>query len=235
VETKPPADSPSSKPRMPPASPIRRTHSTVSLPQAGFEGTTRSLRPTASLPQSLQTAHQSGPAIDPSEERGAVEDAEQLEMEVEKQTRDEDEPTKKIFCAGFPSASSLPPKPKEVDKFETSLKTSQSALELSFRHVMNFNAQKSAQPCNAEESGPETVKERKVLRRKHHSTGSNRLIKRHVVRGPEEEFPDDGPMPGAISFGSQAPAKPSLDPNKSGLFLYMDMHGHASKKGKRKS
>lgn len=92
-------------------------------------------------------------------------------------------------------------------------------------------------PCD-ENMGPEDTGKRREAKRKPLSSETSkpaRMFSRPVSRNEddsqnEESLSSSCHDSNAISSCLNS-AKPSLDPSKSNLFLYMDMHGHASKKG----
>lgn len=91
------------------------------------------------------------------------------------------------------------------------------------------------QPMQCDENmGPEETKRRRDPKRKPASSDSSkplRMFVKPVSRNEDAKNEDFSCHNGNVLSACLNPVKPSLEPSKSGLFLYMDMHGHASKKG----
>ncbi|KAE8742273.1 hypothetical protein FOCC_FOCC012202 [Frankliniella occidentalis] len=172
-----------------------------------------------------------------------------IEMDVEKEkiekTKKEiSDVLKDSFCAGFPSAThgveSL-----DEHQFVTSPEPAgdtEVGAEIEIKNQIAENIEVTALKKGAnnivscdENMGPEEVRRRKEMKRKPGSSEASKSIRiftRPVSRNEDDGKNDEisschGNNIGACVNG----AKPTLDPSKSGLFLYMDMHGHASKKG----
>lgn len=167
---------------------------------------------------------------------------EPIEMEVDKDKsvkgkQEIPSTLKETYCTGFPSAI-LGSGPIDEPFAPENEICPDNEIRDSTLHGCETTILKKGHTLSCDENmGPEETKRRKDTKRKPLSSDSKsiRVFTRPAGRN-EDDSKNDECQFSSCSNGNNVGSclnstKPSLDPTKSGLFLYMDMHGHASKKG----
>lgn len=177
--------------------------------------------------------------LNSNDNRLSQDNYESIEMEVDKDKYMKVRPDiagtlKETYCAGFPSAILGCGAIDETEN-ETCLENENKESTL---NGCETAVMKKVHTVSCDENmGPEDSKRRKDTKRKPLPSDSKpmRMFARSVSRN-EDDAKNEECQFSSCSNGNNVgnclnSTKPTLDPSKSGLFLYMDMHGHASKKG----